>query len=379
MFVSLKRFLAFAFCIFPLALLSACEGKSRTENKIKQDTAATQIEGSLVFKNVTLDQADEKGRPLWRVKAKQAIYTKDKKLGRIENPSGDLYQDGKVVLQVSANSGEIRENGQQIFLEGQITATDTRNGTVFKGDELEWRPKEDVLVVRNNLKGNHPQVQATAKQGQYFTRKQLVELQGTVEAISKDPDLQMKSEHLFWLIKEERLTGDKRTQFQRYKDKTVTDRVEADKSEFNLKTKIATLKQNIQLTSIDPPLLMSSNSAVWNLKNETVVSDQPVRIVQQKENVVLTANQGQIDLERKVANLYGGVQGVGSLNQAKLYANQLRWDIPTQNVQASGNVMYQQINPPFNTTGSTAAGKLQDKSIVVSSGAGGRVVTEIIP
>lgn len=380
MFFSLKRFLAFTFCFSTIALLSACNSQTRTEKKLKQDTSATQIEGSLVFNNVTLDQADEKGRPLWKVKAKQAVYTKDKKIARVDNPNGDLFQDGKVVLQVSAKNGEIRENGQQVFLKGQITATDTRNGAVFHGDELEWRPKEDLLVVRNNLKGNHPQLQATAKEGRYFSRKQQMELLGQVAAISKNPDLQMKTEHLTWTIQQQTLIGDRRMQMERYQAKVVTDRVEADNSEVNLKTKIAILKQNVQLTSLDPPLLMSSNSAVWNLNTETVVSDQPIRIVHQKENVILTANRGVVDLQRKVANLTGGVQGVGSRNQANLFANQLTWEIPTQNIQASGNVMYQQVNPPFSTTGPTAVGKLQDQSIVVSSsGAGNRVVTEIIP
>jgi hypothetical protein len=39
------------------------------------------------------------------------------------------------------------------------------------------------------------------------------------------------------------------------------------------------------------------------------------------------------------------------------------------------------VNPPFNVTGPTAVGKLQDQSIVVSGGGtgGSRVVTEIIP
>jgi LPS export ABC transporter protein LptC len=379
MFFSFKQFLAFTCCLFTISFLSACESKSRTEKKIKKDTAVTAIEGSLVLKNVTLEQADEKGRPLWKVKAKQAVYTKDKKTARIENPTGDLFQDGKIVLQVSADSGEIRGDGQQVFLNGQITATDTRNGAVLKGDALEWRPKEDLLVVRNNLKGSHPQLQASAKEGHYFSRKQQLELFGQVAAIAKNPDLQMKTEHLLWQIKEKVVIGDKRVQMERYKALIVTDRVEADKSQVNLNTKIATLKQNVQLTSVDPPLLMSSNSAIWNYKDQTVVSDQPVKIVHLKENVILTANQGQVDLQQKVANLTGGVQGVGSRNQAKLYANQLRWDIPTQNIQASGNVMYQQINPPFNTTGPTAVGKLQDKSIIVTSAPGKRVVTEIIP
>lgn len=379
MFVSLKRSIAFSLCFLTFTFLSACNNATRTEKKIKQDTAATDIEGSLVFKNITLDQADEKGRPLWKVKAKQATYSKDKKIARIEQPTGDLYQDGKVVLQVSAASGEIRQDGKIVLLKGQITASDTRNGAVFKGDDLEWYPKEDLLIVRNNLKGNHPQLQATGKEGRYFTRKQQAELLGQVAAISKDPDLQMKTEHLVWQIKEQKTNGEKRIWIERYKAKIVTDRVEADKSQIDLKTKIVTLNKNIQLTSLDPPLLMSSNSAIWNVNAETVVSDQPVRIVQQKENIILTANQGQVDLKQKVANLTGGVQAIGSKNQAKVFANQMKWDMPTQNVQASGNVIYQQVNPPFNTTGPTALGRLQDQSIVVTGGAGTRVVTEIIP
>jgi LPS export ABC transporter protein LptC len=374
-----KRLFAFALCLSTCTFLSACQGKGRTEKKLKQDTSATQIEGSLVFNNVTLDQADEKGSPLWKVKAKQATYTKDKKTARVENPTGDLFQDGKIVLRVSADKGEILGDGQQVFLKGQINAVDTRNGAVFTGDELEWRPKEDLLIVRNNLKGNHPQLQASANQGRYYTRKQQLDLIGKVAAISKDPDLQMKTERLLWQIEQQKVIGSQRLQMERYKNKVVTDRVEADKTVVNLKTKIATLRENVQLTSIDPPLLMSSNVAVWNLNTQTVTTNQPVRIIQQKENVILTANRGVVDLQQKVANLDGGVQGIGSRNQAKLFANQLKWDISTQNVQASGNVMYQQVNPPLSTTGPTAVGKLQDQSIVVNSAPGNQVVTEIIP
>lgn len=382
MFFSSKRFLSFGFCLLTFALLSACNNsQKRTEKKIEKDRKATTIEGTLVFNNVTLDQADEKGRPLWKVKAKQATYTKDKNTAQIEKPTGDLYQDGKIVLQVSANSGEvqIRKTGNKIFLKGQITATDIRNGAVFKGDELEWSPKDDLLLVRNNLKGSHPQLQASAKEARYFTRKQHLELFGQVAAIAKDPDFQMKTEHLLWQIKEQQAIADKRIQIERYKVTTVTDRVEADNSQVDLKTKIATLKQNVQVTSVEPPVLMSSNAAVWNIKARTVASDQPVRIVQQVENLVITANQGQVDLEQKIANLTGGVQGINNKNQANLYANQMSWEIPTQKIQASGNVIYKQVNPPFNVTGPTAVGKLQDQSIVVSSEPGKRVVTEIIP
>ncbi|NET54805.1 MAG: LPS export ABC transporter periplasmic protein LptC [Symploca sp. SIO2E6] len=390
--------MALTFAFFSFGLLSACNSQSQTSRKIQQDTSATEIEGSLIFNNIALDHADQQGRPVWQVKAEQAVYTKDKKLARITKPTGDLFQDGEKILKVSAKSGEIREDGETILLKGEITATDLRNGAVFQGDELEWRPQEDLLIVRNNLKGNLvsnnikdnlvPQnvnsnppkhIQVSAKEGRYFSRKQQLELLNQVTAISKEPNLHMKTERLIWHIPEQKVTGNKRLQMERYKKKQVTERVEADKSEVNLKTEIVTLKQNVQLTSVEPPLLMSSNSTIWDLNKETVVSNQPLRILHQEEKVTLTANQGEVDLERQVANLAAGTQGIGSRNQAKLYANRLRWDIPTQNVQASGNVIYEQTDPAFSTKGETAVGRLEDQSIVVKSRVGERVVTEIIP
>ena len=375
-----KKIVGFAFCLLSVAVFSGCSGKSSAEKNVQQDNqAAPQIEGSLIFDNVTLEQADEQGRPLWKVKAKRGIYSQDKKKARVENPSGDLFQDGKLVLQVSAAEGEIQQDGQTVFLKGQIVATDPRNGAVLRGQELEWRPKEDLLIVRNNLTGSHPQLQASAKQGRYFSRTQQLELQGQILAIVKDPLLQMRTEHLVWKIPQQQVIGDQRIQIDRYKGQTAIAQVVGNRAEVGLKTKILTLTQNVNLTSIDPPVQVNSNKATWNLNTQMVVSDQPIKIWHRQEQVTLIAKQGQVDLQQKVALLTGGAQGASTRNQAKLKANQLRWDIPAQIVKAQGNVIYQQVNPPLSLTGSVGVGKLQDQTFVVTGGSGGRVVTEIIP
>ncbi|NEO35836.1 MAG: LPS export ABC transporter periplasmic protein LptC [Moorea sp. SIOASIH] len=380
MFLYSKRCLIFFILIVTVYSLSGCKSEPKPLNQVQEDTNVTEkIEGSLVFKNVTLDQSDKQGRPLWKVTGDKATYSPDRKIAYIDKPNGDLYQDGKLILQVSAQSGEILENGEIVFLKGQVTATDPRNGAVLRGDESEWKPKEDLLVIRNNVKGNHPKLQASAKEGRYLSRTQKLELIGQVAAISKDPNLQMKTERLLWQIEQQKVIGNKSILIERYKNKIVTERVEADNSEVNLKTNIATLKKNVQLTSVEPPVLISSNSAVWNLNDKTVVSDQPVRIVHQQEKLMVTANRGRVDLGKKVVRLTGGVQGEGSRKQAKLYANQLTWDIPTQQMEASGNVIYEQVSPQFNTTGDKAVGNLEAQDIVVTSGVGERVVTEIIP
>lgn len=155
------------------------------------------------------------------MKAKQATYSKDRRVAQVENPSGDLFQDGKSVYQITAKEGEIEQDGEQLFLKGQIVATDPRNKLVLRGNELEWRPKEDLLIVRNQLTGSHPQVQAVAQEARVFSRTGRIELQGKVEANTSDPVLQMRTEHLIWQIREQKLIGDRPLEIDRYKDKKL--------------------------------------------------------------------------------------------------------------------------------------------------------------
>lgn len=375
-----SKTLGMAFCFLTFAFLSACQNQSRTVKKLQQDRAVAQdLQGSLIFNDVTLEQADPQGRPLWKVKAKQATYSKDKKNAKVQSPIGDLFQDGKIVLKVTAQSGEVQEDGQKILLKGQIVATDPRNGAVFRGDEAEWHPKEDLMIARNNLTGNHEKTDVSAKEGRYFSRKQQLELFGQVVGTSKDPALQMKTEHLIWQIPQRLFQGDQRIQIDKYKGTTVNEQAVGNQSEVNLKTKIAILKQNAELESVEPPVQIASHSLVWNLNTHIVVSDQPVKMFHRREQVTVTASQGQMDLERKVAFASGGAQSFATRNQAKLYADQITWDIPTQQLQADGNVIYQQVNPPLHLTGPKAFGKIQDQTIVVNSSSSGRVVTEIVP
>ncbi len=360
--------------------VSACGRKNTTDQKAPpENEQQTKIEGSLEFNNVTLEQADENGRPLWKVKAKRGVYTQNQKTARVENPTGDLFQDGKLVLRVSATEGEIQQDGQKVFLKGQIVATEIRNGLVLKGQELEWRPKEDLLIIRNNLTGSHPQLQASAKEARYSSRTQRMELFGQIVATAKDPSLQMRTEHLIWQVSQQKVIGDKQIKIDRYQGNQVTSSVIGNNSEVNFKTKIAKLKQNVELTSLDPPVKVNSNSVTWNLNSQMVVADQPVSIWHSQEQVRINGSQGQVDLQQKVAFLTGNVQGVATRNQAKLKTNQLKWEFANQLITAQGNVVYQQVNPPLSLAGSSGLGRLQDQTFVVTGSRGSRVVTEIIP
>ncbi|MBW4579993.1 MAG: LPS export ABC transporter periplasmic protein LptC [Tildeniella nuda ZEHNDER 1965/U140] len=355
----------------------ACGNRSRTAEKIAQDSKqAADFDNSLTFNAVTLEEFDNKGRLWWKVKATQASYSKDKKIARLQQPAGEFFQDGKSVLQVKGQQGEVQQNGQTIFLRGKITATDTRDGLVMQGDELEWQPRNDLVIVRNNLTGTHRQLKIAAKEGRLFTRAQRLELQGGVKAQATNPDLKFQSERLIWQIKQQTLASDRPLQIDRFNKTILTDRASANQGVADLKAKTITLKQNARLNLVDPPVQLASNDIVWNLQGQTIASDQLLTIDNRQQQVTLSGNEGRIDLKSKMLYLAGAVRGVGAKNQAQLNSDRLNWNIATQKFEADGNVRYQQGQPPLNLAGPRATGTLRDQNILVS---GGRVVTEFTP
>ncbi|QJB47072.1 LPS export ABC transporter periplasmic protein LptC [Dolichospermum flos-aquae CCAP 1403/13F] len=358
--------------------LSACGNPSPIQSKT-DNPSPKEDDTKLTFFGVALEQFDEVGRPIWKVKAKEAKYTTDKQIGEAESPQGELYQDGKVVYQIKADKADIKQDGKQLFLKGKIVATDPRNGIVFQGNELEWRPQEDLLIVRNQLNGSHKQLQAVAQEAKIKTREQRVEFSGGVFAKSTDPQLQMRTDHLMWHIKEEKLFSDRPIQIERYKDNKITGRGNGNAAEINLKTQIAILQPQAKLELLDPLIQIISNSITWNIKKENITTNSPIRIFQSAENVTVTANQGQMKIPENKVYLTGNVNAVGQRRQS-LKSNQLTWYLDKKLLEAQGNIVYRQIEPKLTFQGETAVGNLETENIVVKGGnSGRRVVTEIIP
>jgi LPS export ABC transporter protein LptC len=358
--------------------LFACASQNRQGNN-KPSNSPENSESKLTFTGVALDQFDENGRPVWRVKAKQAKYTKEKQIGQAENPDGELYQDGKIIYQVKGDVADAKEDGKQLFLKGNIIATDPKNGIVLRGNELEWRPKEDLLIIRKQINGTHKQLQAVAQEARVKTREQRMEFSGGVVANAKESQMEMRTEHLIWQIKEEKLVGDRPIQIYRFKDNQISDRGKGDSADIYLKTQIVNVKKNAQVELQDPPIQIVSDSMNWNMKTETVATNSPIAVLHRAENVTVTASQGQMKIPQKTVYLKGNVYAVGQRRQS-LKSQNLTWYLDKKLVEAKGSVVYNQAEPPLIFNGDSATGNLQTENIIVKGGnSGNRVVTEIIP
>ncbi len=338
-------------------------------------------EGRLILNNATLEQANSAGQLLWKLAVEKAVYSRDKKVAQLEKVKGNIYEDGKVVLQITADRGEVRKEGEEMYLKDNIVAVDPRNQTVIRSQEVEWRPKEGRLIVRKALRGSHAQLDATALEGHYNTKQQRLELVGNVVATAKQSAVQLKTDRLTWEVAGEKLIGEQPLKFDRYKDKTkvVIDRVTAGKGRVDLKANLATLEKNLNYYSLDPPITITGESANWNYRDRTIKSDTPTGLLHRADNITITGNKATVNLGENFTYLENGAQGINQKTGAKLYSQNLLWRMKEKIVEAQGNVIYEQQEPKFNLTGDKAVGSLNDDNVVVTSQSSDRVVTEIFP
>ncbi len=360
-----------------LAGLSACARPERAAQKIEEDRKQVErFDSNLTFQAVTLEEFDQQGRLWWRVNAKQARYSRDNKLADIQAPSGELFQDGKAILKVSAQKGEIRQDGKAILLKGNIRAIDLRDGLELTGDEMEWQPEKETLVVKNSLAGKHPKMTMKAKEGRFLTRARQIDLSGDVTATATQENMQFQGQKISWQIPAEKVLSNQPITFMRTQG-NVVDRAQANRGSADLKARTATLQQEAKITLGEQGLQVTSNALTWDLGEQIIrSSNNGIQIINPAQQLTMTASQGILNLKTNVADLTSSVRGVSGQNQAQIRADRLVWNLVTEQFEATGNVAYAQPNPPMNLTGPRAVGGLRDQTVVVS---GGRVETSFIP
>ncbi|MDB9313496.1 LPS export ABC transporter periplasmic protein LptC, partial [Spirulina sp. CS-785/01] len=371
--------------------LGGCEPPPDITETSTEDSADTVIEDQqLTLQNATLENSTEDGQPLWKINAKKTVYSENQQNADLEKVTGNLFSEGELAVQFQADRGKIIQDGEKLLLRDNIIATDPRNGVSLRCEELDWFPDEGRLVVRQNVQGSHEQVELSAQQGQYWSQEQRLEVTGEIIATARQSPLQLKTEKLIWYVPEQKLESPEPLQADRYEEisvagqteteKKISDRILADQGEMNLETQVLILTDNVKSTSQDPPLQIASNSIIWTLIERTVSSNEPVQLYHLEENVLVSGNRGFVNLDQKIARLQDGVRGLSQNEEADLYAQKILWNIDAQRLEAEGNVIYQQVDPPMNVTGARAVGQLNKKTITVTrTGQNRRVMTRVIP
>ena len=344
--------------------------------------SADEVIPGLTLKDVTLEQQDENGQLLWKVDAEEVTYSPDQEVANLVNLDGELYQDGELLYRVKADTGTIRDNGRVIFLEGNIVATGIQNQMVLKGQNLEWTPETALLVVRNGLTGTHPQVRAKANEARVYDRENYMELEGNVIATTVvenpqvDPWLKLQGETLQWRWQEETLDSDQLLRVERFENAQVTEVLIGEKGLVELAENRVTLTEAVRAQLLEVPLEMSSNEAIWQVEDQLIQAQDSVRVVNEKEQVMVTSQRGTFNLTNQTAYFTEDVLAIAQENDSRLISDRLTWNLENQTVLAEGAVNYQQADPKISIRGPRARGRIEQQAVVID---GGQVVTEIEP
>jgi len=365
--------------LMPALLTTAsCQPGNRGADRLAEDSAEVQqIDNTLTFENITLEQADESGDMVWEVFAEAASYNENEEFAAVTNPDGQLFQEGEAIYDIKGDRGQVYENGQRIVLRGNVEVVDLRSEAVLKGEEMEWQPEEQILTVRRNFEVTHPEMRLSAREGRLYDLEQRLELEGRVLARTRqEPTLVLRSAALTWLMAEEKVKSDRPIEVRRLQNERVTDIASGQKGEVDLTTNRVTLRGNAQIAMEDPMAQANSAELIWNIDQNVLRSNQRLRLLQPRQQLAITANQGQLNIDTRVLNMQGDVRAIAQRNQSNLTSDNLVWNLTSQEFRATGNVNYRQPDPQMVVNGPTANGRLQNQTIVIS---GGRVVSEIVP
>lgn len=364
-----------------LLTLVACQNSS-SQKETPTASPSPDLDSRLTLTNATLEQSNIKGQLLWKIQVEEAKYSADKETAYLSKIKGNILQDGRIVLKISANKGEINQNGQNVKLKENIVAVDPRNQAVLRSEEVEWQPETGILMIQQPLKGYDPHLDVIANRAQYSPREQQLNVSGNIVATSRDPKLQLKTEQLLWKIPQKQVIADKPLNMIRFNGNIITDKVKAEQAIVDLIPRLVTIQKQIEFNSIDPPLQIGASVLRWQYKDRIVSSDQPIKMVYVPEKVTLTGNKGFANLNAQVIHLHDGVRGDSPQDGGKLYTENLVYDLGNKGISAVGNVIYEKAKPPFNLTGTQAYGLIQDqtiKNLVITGNPQERVVTEIFP
>jgi LPS export ABC transporter protein LptC len=366
--LSLVKIIFFqSFLLLLVFFLNACQNNQLNTNaeEAKSENVG-RLDTQLTLNNAVLEQSNRDGDLVWKIKAKRTTYSDDRKIGYVEDITANLLQDRQIILKIKGKKGEIQEQGNLILLKEEIVANDVRNQSVLQGNILEWRPLENTLTLEDGLQANHPNLIVTANTAKYATDTESLELTGQVVANSLEPSLSLESDRFFWQIPQQKVIVNSSLKMVRSQKETVTDRLVADRGEIDLKQQTVTLKDNIELNSLNPQLQIATNSAIWNYQKRYFFSDRPIQIVAQQQQLTITGNQGQIDLTTKIATLKNGVKGIDNREAATLYAQQAVWNINQQEIVATDNVIYNKAQPKVDLTGDKAIINLAENKAIVT-------------
>lgn len=97
---------------------------------------------TMEFSNIELKE-DQEGKPIWRLKAKHVIMSKDKNSAEMEGIEGYFIKDGNK-LSLTADKGNYSRKDQKVYIEGHVEG-ESSDGMILHAENLTYDGKTQIL------------------------------------------------------------------------------------------------------------------------------------------------------------------------------------------------------------------------------------------
>lgn len=99
-----------------------------------------------IMEGMTLSQS-EKGKPAWTLKSRRAVLREDEKRALLENPEMLFFKDGKAISRVTALSGEVETESQDVKLSSSVAMDSFEDKSHLTTSELFYNAKRGLFTT----------------------------------------------------------------------------------------------------------------------------------------------------------------------------------------------------------------------------------------
>ncbi len=99
-----------------------------------------------VMEGLTLSQS-EKGKPAWTLKSKYALLREDDKRAILTEPRMEFYKNGKAISRVTALSGEVETESQDVKLSSSVAMDSYEDKSHLTTTELFYSAKRGLFTT----------------------------------------------------------------------------------------------------------------------------------------------------------------------------------------------------------------------------------------
>jgi len=349
--------------------------------------ACTPIDSPLVgpeqpqtLHQVILKRTDRKGQLLWQVQAAE-VERVDAQILRLRQLRGTFYQNREAVYVFQSSQGQVDQQATFIRLQGPIVVENVRDRSTLHSQNIQWHPQSGQLIAQSGVALHHPHFQLRGQRLQASTRTHDAQISGTTTLKLPGRGWQLQAHQLTWLPHQGTIQAHSPASEMVVLKSTAGhspgaipwQQAQAQWMELDLQSRQLSLHDSVQLDFIQPQIQLNSPQLIMDWVGQEWQSPQGIQI--QSQGITGTAKQGSFDRSR-ILRLQNQVRIQGLPHQAHLRAQQLTWNLTTQDLKAQGEVVYHQPVPWMKLTGKNASANLRQQTLEVQ---GGEAVAEILP